>query len=48
MPKFESIPEYVLAMPAEVVAARKQLVELKKNAAFALMQGADSHQAVSR
>jgi hypothetical protein len=40
MAKFESVPEYVLATPAEIVAAHKQLTELKKNPAFALMQGA--------
>ncbi|HTA54289.1 MAG TPA: hypothetical protein VK755_06060 [Candidatus Acidoferrales bacterium] len=40
MSKFESLPEYVAATPVEVVAARKQLTELKKNPAVALMQGA--------
>jgi hypothetical protein len=40
MSKFESLPDYVGATPAEVVTARKQLVEIKKNPAFALMQGA--------
>lgn len=38
--KFESVPEYVAATPAEVVAARARLTELRKNSAFALMQGA--------
>lgn len=40
MSKFESLPEYVAATPAEVVTARAQLIQLKKNPAFALMQGA--------
>jgi hypothetical protein len=40
MSKFESLPDYVAATPVEVVAARKQLTELKKNPAVALMQGA--------
>lgn len=40
MSKFESLPEFVMATPVDVVAARKQLTELKKNPAFALMQGA--------
>jgi hypothetical protein len=40
MAQYETVPEYVAATPQGVVAARKQLTELRANPAFAMMQGA--------
>lgn len=40
MAKYERCPDYVAGSPQQVAAARTQLTELRKNSAFALMQGA--------